>query len=338
LTTNTAKPAEATRTSGVLANAIAAVARTSDPVALDLETTGVNPRGDEIRLAQVLADSKIYVVDAFRNDIEPLIKALADSGLPVLAHNALFEYGFVYAKFGVALDNMVDTYLLARIAACGDMRVDCDLGSVCEHELGVTLDKAMQTSDWTRDELEKRQLRYAAMDVKVLPELYVRFLETIGDQEQQRVAELEMGALPAVARMRLEGLPLDRKGWERHVADKAIQLERERRAMLDAEWLPERDPVPQEWHLQGEDCLAMLRAAGVDAKGTTAKDLKDIETPIVETLLAYRKAKGEEREKARARVYNLAPEKSSAPAPPWNFGSPAQVAEISYKILGFYPL
>jgi DNA polymerase I len=329
---------EVTRSPSALENAVAAVKRSADPIALDLETTGVNPRRDDIRLAQVLADGKIYVIDAFKNDLEPLISNLAHVGLPILAHNAAFEYGFVLAKFGVTLDNMIDTYLYARLAACGDMRVDCDLGAVSERELGVTLDKAMQTSDWTNAALDRRQLNYAAMDVKVLRELHPRLWETIEDQDQERVAKLEMEALPAVARMRFEGLPLDRKAWEAHATENAARLEIKRREMLEAEWLPEGDPVPQEWALQGEDCLAMLRAAGLDVTGTDAKALKDVtEHELVSALLAYRKTKGEGREEARARVRNIAPKKPDAPPAPWNFGSPAQVSEIAYKILGFYP-
>jgi len=338
LTSSIPKTSSETSSAGTLERAIIAIDATTSPIALDLETTGTDPHRDEIRLIQVLVDGKIFVIDAFRRNVAPLARAIADADVPIIAHNAAFEYGFLMRKFDVALDNLIDTYLLARIAACGDMSVDCSLGAVCERELGVKLDKEMQTSDWSVAKLDRRQLRYAAMDVKILPDLYVRLLEAIEDTGQERVAELEHGALPAVARMRLKGLPLDRKAWERHAEEKAKELESMRREMLDAEWLPERDPVPQMWQLQGEDCLRMLRAGGVDASGTTAKDLKDYtDAPIVEALLDYRKRKGEGRDATRARVYALAPKKPPAPATPWNFGSPAQVADISEKILGFYP-
>jgi DNA polymerase-1 len=80
----------------------------------------------------------------------------------------------------------------------------------------------------------------------------------------------------------------------------------------------------------------MLHAAGLsEVTGTTAKDLKDHQDhELVAGLLAYRAAKGEERERRRDEVLALAPEKAPAPAPPWNFGSPQQVAEIVETILG----
>lgn len=101
--------------------------------------------------------------------------------------------------------------------------------------------------------------------------------------------------------------------------------------------MPERNPTPQSWALQGADCLAMLHAAGLaDVTGTTAKDLKHYEDhELVKRLLVYRKTKGEEREDAKAAVLEFAPGKPSRPAPPWNFGSPQQVIDIAYEILGF---
>lgn len=309
---------------------------TSDVVALDLETTGLDPRRDDIRLVQVSDSEKVFVLDAFHRDVRPVFKALANAPA-VVAHGSTFEWAFVYQKFGITLDNLVDTLLLARLAACGDMSVDAGLGEVAARELGVDLDKDMQTSDW-RGELSRRQLDYAAMDVKVLHPLLEALIEAVADSGQGRVSEIEHAALPAVARMRLEGMPVDKRAWDAHAVEVAAEAEALRREMLDAGWLPERDPVPQTWALQGADCVAMLRAAGIEVDGATAKDLAPhADKPIVAALLAYRKAKGDAREDARTRVAALAPEKPSKPAAAWNFGSPQQVAEISEKILGFYP-
>jgi DNA polymerase I-like protein with 3'-5' exonuclease and polymerase domains len=308
-------------------------------IGFDLETTGLDPRNSEIRLVSVNAGGKIYLLDAFKRDVRPVVEALAASsrvGAPVVAHNAAFEWGFVYEKFGVRLENLVDTYLLARLAACGDMAVACDLASVVERELGIRLDKEPQTSDWAADELTREQLRYAAMDVKVLPDLYEALSEAISETGQERVDEIEHACLPATALMKVVGLPVDKAAWNARAEEAERELRALERRMLDAPWLPPRPPVPQRWALSGADCLAMLHAAGVPAEGTTAKALEPfVEVPLVAALLDYRKAKGDAREKARALVLDLAPEKPSLPAAPWNFGSPVQVAEIAREILGF---
>jgi ribonuclease D len=46
---------------------------------------------------------------------------------------------------------------------------------VCERELGISLDKSSQTSNWSRRPLDADRLRYAAFDAEVLLGLYDRF-------------------------------------------------------------------------------------------------------------------------------------------------------------------
>jgi P4 family phage/plasmid primase-like protien len=310
---------------------------TDTVVGLDLETTGLSPRNDKIRLAQIHAGDKTFVVDLFAvSDGRPIFEALGRAFV-VVAHNAAFEYGFVLAKYGVALDALRDTYLLAKLGTAGDMRVDCSLAAVVERELGITLDKEPQTSDWS-GKLTSRQIEYAARDARILLPLYESLTKKVAESSQHLVAEIEHAALPAVARMRLEGIPVDRQGWDEHAVDVVRRRDGLAEWMRAAEWMPDRDPTPQRWALQGPDCLAMLHAAGINAKGTTAKQLEPFtDQELVEALLSYRKAKGEEKDKARELVHQLAPAKAPMPAPPWNFGSTKQVLEIVSRILGFKP-
>jgi P4 family phage/plasmid primase-like protien len=308
---------------------------TNTLIGLDLETTGLDPRHDEIRLAQIYAGDKTFVIDLFEvSDDRTVFEALERPPV-VVAHNAAFEYGFVLAKYGIALDNIRDTYLLARLVAAGDMRVECGLAAVVERELGITLDKEPQTSDWS-GRLTSRQLEYAARDAHILPPLYESLTKKVAESGQQLIAEIEHAALPAVARMGLEGLPVDRRGWDEYAADVARRRDGLAQWMCDADWMPKKDPTPQQWALQGPDCLAMLHAAGVEAKGSTAKQLEPFtDNEIVAALLSYRKAKGEAKDKARALVHQLAPPKPPMEAPPWNFSSNQQVLEIASRILGF---
>jgi DNA polymerase I-like protein with 3'-5' exonuclease and polymerase domains len=333
LTTSTQKTSNS-----ICERAVRAVENAS-VVALDLETTGLNPRRDRIRLVQVSDGEKIFVIDLFRRDGRPLFEALARDDLVVLAHGGDFEWRFVYHHFGIALDNIVDTMLRARLATTGDMRMRVDLGNLAETELGTVLDKEMQKADWTVDPLPKRQLDYAAMDVKVLHPLHETLSNVITSTRQERVAEIEREALPAFALMTYVGMPVDKEAWDAHADEVEAELRELERRMRDAPWMPERDPVDQTWSLQGADCLAMLHASSArlaDVAGTTAKDLAGYaDNEIVSVLLAYRKAKGKDRDSLKARVLKLAPEKPPAPAPPWNFGSNQQVAEIAYEILGF---
>jgi DNA polymerase I-like protein with 3'-5' exonuclease and polymerase domains len=306
----------------------------ADLVALDLETTGLDPREADIRLVQVSDGTKIFVLDAFKRDVGPVFKALSREDLTVLAHGGDFEWRFVYHHFGIALENIADTMLMTLVALAGDRR-GFGLGDIVKEEFGIELDKEMQTADWTVDPLLRRQLDYAAWDVKVLPPLYDALRESIAENEQERVAEIENAALPAFAKMQYVGMPVDKEAWDARAEKAERVLKRFERHMLDATWMPERPPIPQEWKLQGPDCLAMLEAAGYkNLTGTTSKDLSG-QGGLANLITLYRSApKGEKKAELKARVLARAPKKPPKPAPPWNFGSWQQVLEIA-SLLGF---
>ena len=56
------------------------------------------------------------------------------------------------------------------------------LAMVCERELGVSLDKGEQTSNWSRRPLDADQLRYAALDAEVLLALFDRLATSAAQQ------------------------------------------------------------------------------------------------------------------------------------------------------------
>ena len=49
------------------------------------------------------------------------------------------------------------------------------LGMVCKRELGISLDEAEQSSNWSRRPLDADQLNYAALNAEVLLALHERF-------------------------------------------------------------------------------------------------------------------------------------------------------------------
>src|SRR5215218_2726969 len=78
----------------------------AEVVALDLETTGLDPRRAEIRLIQISTGEKTFVIDCRAHDKEDLQRlAQTLSSTPVVAHGATFEWMFLYYHFGVELMN-----------------------------------------------------------------------------------------------------------------------------------------------------------------------------------------------------------------------------------------
>lgn len=153
-----------------------------------METTLYSRR---LCLVQLGTREEIVIVDALQiSDFEPLVALLGHVQVVKVIHNASFEKG-VRAVHGVEIRNIADTLELSRAKRGREIEGGHKLGSVCERELGIALDKSEQVSDWTRRPLSRRQLAYAALDVEVLLGLWDR----LPVQVQGRVFELIAAAL-----------------------------------------------------------------------------------------------------------------------------------------------
>jgi DNA polymerase I len=84
-------------------------------VALDLETTGLDPREDRVRILSLTIAQETWLVDCFEVDLRPLFPFLAEKTL--IMHNALFDLGFL-TEMGFELGEagrVLDTMLLSQI-------------------------------------------------------------------------------------------------------------------------------------------------------------------------------------------------------------------------------
>jgi ribonuclease D len=189
-----------------------ALAKT-ESVGIDLETTGLNPRQDRVRLITLATPAGACIIDCFQVDPRPLFSLLADRRL--VGHHLAFDLGFLGA-LGFEADAASDTYLLSQVlsaAGTRDPKGFHTLAAVAERELGMKLDKTEQKSDWS-GRLSAAQYDYAARDAEVLLPLHDRLLERIGEAGLERAAEIEARCLPAVAWLRGGGVGFDGAAWE----------------------------------------------------------------------------------------------------------------------------
>lgn len=154
-------------TDDALAEAVARLAG-ARVLGLDVETT-LHSRA--LCLIQVASTDAVFVFDALElGDLAPLGALFADERVVKVIHNADFERG-VLGRYGMELASVVDTLERSRTLR-SQASGGHSLKAVCARELGIELDKAEQTSDWTRRPLTPRQLAYAALDAEVLIDLY----------------------------------------------------------------------------------------------------------------------------------------------------------------------
>jgi len=141
-------------------------------VALDLETTGLDPRTDRVRLLSLGTDTVegttcAYLLDAQALGAQALasvLDRLADKNL--VAHNAVFDLSFL-ARLGFTPRGKVhDTMLLAQLLVAGTYdRVG--LADCCKRWLGRGLNKAERNSDWSGDEHHEAGYAARAYDLLV---------------------------------------------------------------------------------------------------------------------------------------------------------------------------
>ncbi|MCG8417459.1 MAG: DEAD/DEAH box helicase [Proteobacteria bacterium] len=138
---------------------------------LDVETT---LDFQVVCIIQIARPGQTVVIDALAiGDLRPLALVLESPDVAKISHNASFEARML-AKLGFDIANPFDTLAASRRIHGKDALGGHGLAVVCERELGVTLSKAEQTSDWTRRPLTDAQLRYAAVDAEILLDLYAR--------------------------------------------------------------------------------------------------------------------------------------------------------------------
>ena len=140
----------------------------TNTVGFDVETTFI---GRRLCLAQLATPTTNYLVDPLAlPDLRSLDEVLEDERVEKIVHNASFERSVMRAR-GVELRAVYDTLRASRERRGYRVKGGHSLAAVCERELGYTLDKGAQGSDWTRRPLTKRQRSYAAADAEVLLKL-----------------------------------------------------------------------------------------------------------------------------------------------------------------------
>jgi hypothetical protein len=106
-------------------------------VALDLETTGLNPRADSIRLLSLAMEGRNFVVDCQAVHPGPILDALR--GKRLVGHSISFDLAFLARRYGFTPAAVEDTMILSQLLHAGEERTERgfhSLGSVVRRQLG----------------------------------------------------------------------------------------------------------------------------------------------------------------------------------------------------------
>jgi DNA polymerase I-like protein with 3'-5' exonuclease and polymerase domains len=271
---------------------VAAALNDTALVGLDVETTGLDPHADRVRLLSLALDTIdggkfAYLVDCFAVDPAPLWKALADREL--VLHNAAFDLAFLARRGFTPAGNVRDTMLLAQLLTAGTME-RVSLAACCRRWLQRDLDKAEQKSDWS-GALTDDQLAYAALDVVVLAPLLKALAAEVEEAGLAEVARIEQRCLPAIVWMGWQGVALDRDAWQALAGAASEEADRLRQELHQA-----APPKPCElfdaWNWdstpQARQALAL---AGCEVDNTAEETLAAVDHPLAQLLRRYRLAR-----------------------------------------------
>lgn len=182
-------------------------------VAIDLETTGLDPYRDSILLVSIACPESVVVgivPDLGPESLHALRPLLEAESVCKLMHNALFDAKFLYHYTGVMTVNMYCTRVAEQVLTAG-LSLSSSLKEVAQRRLGLTMDKDIRESFIGKVDtvFTAEQLLYSADDVRVLYPIYEQQRREIEEQDLQRVIDLEMRLLPIVIRMEYEGVCID---------------------------------------------------------------------------------------------------------------------------------
>jgi DNA polymerase-1 len=265
-------------------------------VGVDIETSGLDPRADTIRLVQLAPDKEptVYLLD-----VQALGPSLSEHALwDVLADttavgaNLPFDLGFLYEHFGyVHRGPALDVVLLSRLLTAGgpDQRKN-GLDDIARRELNIELDKALQDGKHWTGALTQTHLRYAAADVSHLHELAARLQQKLADAGLTQVADIECRALPAFLWLARSGVGFDRAAWD------ALTQEAEQVAKGLADQLDAAAPLRAgflalegawDWN-SPHQVKAAFEAAGIHLESTEDEALATVAHPMAALLREYR--------------------------------------------------
>jgi DNA polymerase I-like protein with 3'-5' exonuclease and polymerase domains len=200
-------------------------------VGIDIETftvgeSALDVHQSRIRTLQLNWGGKLVVLDFLYLDIRrlPIIRDILKSERVLkIGHNLAFEWKFFWVCWKTRMKNVWDTMLSEQVLVNGSKTFGFGLNDLVLDYFGVELEKETRLSNWASPKLAKKQIRYAARDVKYLPGLQAKQQERADDRDYG-IIQLENSVLPMFAEMEANGIKIDETQIERVKKEYAAKL------------------------------------------------------------------------------------------------------------------
>jgi len=189
-------------------------------IGFDIETSGLDPYLNFIRLIQVEIDNKIFLFDAQLlgdKNIIYICSLLQESDSILVGFNLKFDLKFIKSKYNLLFTDLIDLQS-AEVMVTNGLALSRypSLDDICLKYLGIQLDKTVRKKFYEDPfgQITEDMLVYSTEDVMYLKRLKDILLVKLIEQKQLDVFNLENRLTPVTVMMELEGILLDKVAWE----------------------------------------------------------------------------------------------------------------------------
>lgn len=176
--------------------------------AYDSEFIGESTYRPRLCLIQIATPGQITFIDPLQGvDLTPFWRLIGDASVRKIVHAGEQDLEPAVRATGIEPANVIDTQVIAGFCA---LPYPTSLAKLVEHVVGVRLGKGLTFTQWDQRPLSKKQLTYAADDVRFL----LALAAGLGDQLETRGVR-EWAEEECTRRARMAGRNEAQEPWER---------------------------------------------------------------------------------------------------------------------------
>jgi ribonuclease D len=142
--------------------------RAEQSVAIDTEFLREKTYRARLCLVQLATSKKVWILDSAQTGVSGIGELLGDPAIEIVVHSGRQDLELLVDLTGRPPQNIIDVQIAAGFVGLG---ASLPYGRLVEEVLGVVLTKGEAYTDWCRRPLSASQLKYAADDVRYLPEV-----------------------------------------------------------------------------------------------------------------------------------------------------------------------
>jgi len=222
-------------------------------VGLDTENSGgLDIRNPDVKLllVQLEINGKAYVIDARKVDISLLRDLLTNRKRWIkVAQNANYDYKILKVLRGIPIRGLFDTMIAESLLHMGLAKKGNSLDALSLRYLDYKMEKDTRLTFANHPydaPFTEEQLRYAAGDVLVFPDIRRKQQMYLNQYKLNPIAELEFALIEPIAEMELAGVMLDTEMWRKSLDNtkrKLFKISNELRQVLPDPPAPPPKPL-----------------------------------------------------------------------------------------------